>query len=159
MSLLSGRVDHLMFSKYLLFPEGIAQSIFFYYVHISTEEVLQLLAHIKYVPHTPGSIVLKSDEDIDIAIWAEILPQHRPKHRKFSNLPPLAKISNFFVWQLYTMKLHYYFPAYIYSNIQVYSIIVYFSQVCSEQGFIDLQQFHDWQGILSFVLWCNFRSV
>jgi hypothetical protein len=102
-----------MFSKYLLFPEGIAQSTFFYYVHISTEEVLQFLAHIKYVPHAPGGIDLKSDEDIDIAIWAEILPQNRTKQSKFGYLPLSTKIGDFIFRQVNSLKLHDYSPAYI----------------------------------------------
>jgi hypothetical protein len=47
MSLLSGRIDHLMLSEYLVFAEGITQSIFLHQVNISTKKPLQLHTHIK----------------------------------------------------------------------------------------------------------------
>ena len=72
-------------------PKRVSQSFPFDEVHAAAEERGELVAHRREVPETPRGVVGKGDQDVDVALRTEVIPEHRSEERQLPDLPLAAE--------------------------------------------------------------------
>lgn len=71
-------------------PERVPEPSPGHQVDAPAQESFELVSHIHEIKETPARIQIERDQDVDVALCREVLPQHRAEEGKLGNPPLLA---------------------------------------------------------------------
>src|SRR5438132_6266281 len=77
----SGCIKNLPCRQDLVPPKRISQGRLLDEVDFSPEQRFDLIFQVKQIPQIPAGVRLEHDEQIDVAVAAEIVPQHGSEER------------------------------------------------------------------------------
>jgi hypothetical protein len=69
----------------------------FHEIDCATKEGFELTLHVKQIVKRWPAPGRESHQDVDIAVWAEVVPQYRPKQSDFDKPPAEGKRGDCFV--------------------------------------------------------------
>ena len=73
-------------------PKRIANPILFHQIDLTAKNFSQFVQHLHPIIEGDATIRCEAHQHVNVAIGAEVLPQHRPEKGKFFDLPPAAEV-------------------------------------------------------------------